>query len=65
MHEKVFIENRHSLEGIFAGFINVLSVVRIAADEWAEPASKGWKDLLVGEGHPAHDGGIILLGLAE
>ncbi len=65
MYEKVFIENRHGFKCIFAGFVNVLLVVRVEADEWTEPVSKGWKDFLVGEGHPAHDGGIILLGLAK
>ena len=65
MYEKVFIKNRHRLESTFAGFVNTLFVVRVAADEWAEPVSKGWKDLLVGEGHPAHDGGIVLFSLAE
>ena len=65
MYEEVFIEDRHCFDGFFAGFVNVLLVVRVAADEWAEPASEGWEDLMVGEGHPADDGGIILLGLAE
>lgn len=65
MYKEVFIEDRHGFEGTFASFVNVLFVVRIAAYEWAEPASKGWEDFGVGEGHPADDGGIILLGLAE
>ena len=65
MYEKMFIEDRHGFKGIFAGFVNILFVVRVAADEWAEPASEGWQDLMVGEGHPADDGSIILLGLAE
>ena len=65
MYEQMFIKNRHGFKGIFAGFVNILFVVRVAANEWAKPASKGWKDLLVGERHPAHDGGIILLGFAE
>ena len=65
MYEEVFIEYRNRFKRIFAGFVNVLFVVRIAANEWAEPSPKGWEDLGVGERHPADDGGIILLGLAE
>ena len=65
MYEEVFVEDRNGFEGIFASFVNVLFVVRVTADQWAEPASKGWEDLLVGEGHPADDGGIVLLGLAK
>ena len=65
MNEEVFTKDRHGFKGSFAGFVNILFVVRVAADEWAEPASEGWEDLVIGEGHPADDGGIILLGLTE
>ena len=65
MHKKVFIENRHGFKGVLASFVNILFVVRVAANEWAEPASEGWEDLMVGEGHPADDGGIILLSLPK
>ena len=65
MYEEMLIEDRHGFKGVFAGFVNVLFVVRVAADEWAEPASEGWENLMVGEGHPADDGGVILLGFAE
>ena len=65
MYEEVFVEDRNGFEGLFASFVNVLFVVRFTAGQWEEPASKGGEDLVVGEGHPADDGGIILLGLAE
>ena len=55
MDEEVFVKDRHGFKGLFAGFVNVLFVVRVAANEWAEPVSKGWEDLVVGEGHPADD----------
>ena len=65
MYKEVFVKDRDCFESIFTGFVNVLFVVRDAAYEWVEPASKGWEDFLVGEGHPAYDRGIVLFGLAE
>lgn len=47
------------------GLIDGLLVVAIETEERAVPGSEAGDDLAVGEGHPAHDGGIVLLGLAE
>jgi hypothetical protein len=45
--------------------VDVLLVVWVTADERTEVATNRWEELGIGEGHPAKDGGIVLLGLAE
>ena len=44
---------------------HVLLVEGVAADQRAEPATEVWEELGVGEGHPAEDGGVVLLGLTK
>ena len=44
---------------------HVLLVEGVAANERTEPAAEVREELGVGEGHPAEDGGVVLLGLAE
>lgn len=45
--------------------IDALLVVGVTADQGTERGAKGREDLGVGEGHPAEDAGVVLLGLAE
>lgn len=62
---QVLLEDLDGLEGSSLALLNSLLVVRGTADEGEEPASKLGEDLGVGKGHPAEDGGVVLLGLAE
>ena len=58
----------HDLEAVLRclhAIFDVLLVVRVAADEWAEPACEFREEFLVGEREPAKDRGIVLLRLAE
>ena len=50
--------------GLLHVVFHVLLVEWVAADERTEPAAEVREELGVGEGHPAEDGGIVLLGLA-
>jgi hypothetical protein len=63
--QEVLLEDADGLEGSLLGVLNVLLVVGVAALERTEPATKRGEDLLVGEGHPPQDGGVVLLGLAK
>jgi len=63
--KEVLLEDVDGLEGSLGGVVNVLLVVGVAAEDGAEPAAKGTKDLGVGEREPLEDGGVVLLGLAE
>lgn len=45
--------------------VHALLVVWVLADQRTEPGSELGKELSVGERHPAQDGGVVLLGLAE
>jgi hypothetical protein len=61
----VLLEHTDSLEGGSCRVLDALLVVRLEALDGAEPATDLGEDLLVGEGQPLQDGGIVLLGLAE
>jgi hypothetical protein len=63
--KEVVLEGTDSLGGGLLGIVHRLLVVRVTADEGAEPATEGAEDLSVGKGHPSEDGGVVLLGLAE
>ena len=63
--EEVVVEDSDVVGGALLAVVDVLLVVCVPADQRAEPASESWEDLSVGEGHPAEDGGVVLLGLAE
>lgn len=65
VEHEVVLHGLHLHVGSLLAVLNVLLVVRVAANERAEPAAEGGKDLSVGERHPAEDGGVVLLGLAE
>jgi len=62
---EVSLKDSDILEGDLDNLIDGLLVVGREAEEGAEPASQGGEELAVGEGHPAHDGGIVLLGLTQ
>lgn len=63
--EEVVLEGLDGLEGGLLAVLDVLLVVRVTADEGAEPSTESGEDLGVGVGHPSQDGGVVLLGLAE
>jgi hypothetical protein len=63
--KEVLLDDVDGLEGGLGGVVDVLLVVGGTADDGAEPAAERSEDLGVGKGHPAEDGGVVLLGLAE
>lgn len=62
---EVSLKGRDDLDGSLGGLINGLLVVTIDTQERAVPGSQLGQNLGVQEGHPAEDGSVILLGLAE
>lgn len=65
MNEEVLLIDLESIKTGFLSIIDGLLVVRIPANEWAEPTTQGCNELSVGEGQPSYNGGIVLLCLAE
>lgn len=63
--QKVGIQDADELLNISLSGIDVLLVVGILSDEWAEPGTELWQQSGVGEGHPLEDQGVVLLGLAQ
>lgn len=62
---EVLLEDGTGLQGNLGGLIDGLLVVAVEAEERAVPSSKLQDELAVGKGHPADNGSIVLLGLAE
>lgn len=62
---EVGLEGRDGLEGSLGGLIDSLLVVVTETQQRAVPGTEQGKDLSVHEGHPAEDGSVVLLGLAE
>jgi len=63
--EEMLFENFHVALGVLLAVVDVLLVVRVTANQGAKPGTESGQALGVGEGHPAEDGGVVLLGLAE
>ena len=63
--KKVVVENAGGFEGGVEGIGDDLFVIGVSADEGAEGGREGGGDLVVGEGHPADDAGVVLLGFAK
>jgi hypothetical protein len=63
--EEVVLEDLDGGLGGLEGLVDVLLVVGVTADQGTESGTKDREDLSVGEGHPAEDAGVVLLGLAE
>lgn len=62
---EVSLEGRDDLEGSLGGLIDNLLVVAIETQQRAVPGTELGQNLSVQEGHPAEDGSVVLLGLAE
>ena len=62
---QVLLEDGGGLQSSLGSLINGLLVVAVKAEERAVPATEAGQELAVGEGHPADNGGIVLLGLAK
>lgn len=62
---EVSLEGRDDLEGALGGLIDSLLVVTIKTQQRAVPGTELRQNLSVHEGHPAKDGSVVLLGLAE
>ena len=63
--EEVVLEDLDGGLGGLDGLVDALLVVGVTADQRTERGAKDREDLGVGEGHPAEDAGVVLLGLAE
>jgi hypothetical protein len=63
--EEVVLEDLDGGLGGLEGLVDALLVVGVTADQGTERGAKDREDLGVGEGHPAEDAGVVLLGLAE
>lgn len=62
---EVSLEGRDGLEGSLGGLIDNLLVVAVDTQQRAVPGTELGQNLSVQEGHPAEDGSVVLLGLAE
>lgn len=62
---EVLLEDGNGLQGSLGGVIDGLLVVGVEAEEGAVPRADLGEELAVGEGQPADDGSIVLLGLAK
>lgn len=62
---EVALEGGNVLQRDLGGLLNGLLVVGIHAQEGAVPGGEAGQELRVGEGHPAEDRRIVLLGLAQ
>jgi hypothetical protein len=63
--EEVVLEDLDGGLGGLDGLVDALLVVGVTADQGTERGAEDREDLGVGEGHPAEDAGVVLLGLAE
>ena len=62
---EVLLKDGNGLQSSLGDLVDGLLVVGVEAEERAVPATELDEQLAVGEGHPANDGGIVLLGLAK
>lgn len=62
---EVGLEGSDGLQGSLGGLVDGLLVVGIETDEGTVPGTELGEDLSVGEGQPAEDGSVVLLGLSE
>lgn len=63
--EEVVLENLDVGLGGLEGVVDALLVVGVTADQGTERGTKAREEVRVGEGHPAEDAGVVLLGLAK
>lgn len=63
--EEVVLEDLDVGSGSLEVVVDALLVVGVTADQRTERGAEGREDLGVGEGHPAEDAGVVLLGLAK
>lgn len=63
--KEVVLEDLDIGSGGLEVVVDALLVVGVTADQRAEGATESGEDLGVGEGHPAEDAGVVLLGLTE
>lgn len=63
--QEVVLEDLQAVASLLLGILNVFLVVRVLADEWAEPACESGEELGGCERAPLEDRGVVLLGLTE
>jgi hypothetical protein len=61
----VSLEDSDGAQGNLGSLIDGLLVVGLEAEQRAVPSTETGQKLTVGEGQPADDGSIVLLGLAK
>jgi hypothetical protein len=61
----VLLEDGGVLGSSIQRVLDVLLVVGVLSDQWAESTTELGKQLSVGEREPSEDGSVVLLGLAE
>lgn len=62
---EVSLKRSDGLHGSLSGLVGGLLVVGLETEEGTVPGTELGEDLSVGEGQPAEDGSVVLLGLAE
>lgn len=62
---EVRLKDSQVLQGDLGDIVDGLLVVGVEAEERAVPGTEAGENLAVGEGHPANNGSVVLLGLAE
>lgn len=62
---EVSLQHGDVLQGGLGGILDNLLVVGVLADQRAVPATETGEELRVGIRHPAEDGSVVLLGLAQ
>lgn len=62
---QVGLKGGNGLQSSLGGIIDDLLVVAVEAEERTVPSTEAGEDLAVGEGHPADNGSIVLLGLTQ
>lgn len=62
---EVSLKGSDGLQGSLGSLVDVLLVVAIESEKGTVPGTELGEDLSVGEGQPAKDGSVVLLGLAE
>ena len=55
MSDKMLFKDMHSLGSSLSRLLHIFLVVRVAADDRAEPAAQSRQDLAAGKGHPSED----------
>jgi hypothetical protein len=63
--KEMLFKDMDRFEGLLQVVVYGFLVVRVAADQWAEVATEVRENFVIAIGHPAQDGGIVLLGLPE